>query len=124
NCGACGHVCVAANGTPTCNGGTCGISSCSAGFANCDGNPANGCETNTTTDVNNCGSCGQVCSPLNDTPACVNGVCASVCNAGFANCNGNPANGCETNITTDVNNCGSCGHICPPLTVCTAGLCH
>jgi hypothetical protein len=27
----------------------------------------------------------------------------------FDNCDNNPANGCEINLTNDVNNCGSCG---------------
>ena len=36
--------------------------SCDPGYADCDGNPANGCETNLDTDTGNCGSCGTACS--------------------------------------------------------------
>jgi hypothetical protein len=36
--------------------GTCGM-----GFSNCDGNDANGCETDTTT-ATNCGACGKACA--------------------------------------------------------------
>ena len=38
NCGACGDVCPALpNAAPACAGGACGIASCDAGFADCDG---------------------------------------------------------------------------------------
>jgi len=73
NCGSCGSVCFVANGTPACTAGMCTIASCNAGFANCDNNPANGCEVNTTTDPMNCGGCGIVC-PL-ATPTCTASVC-------------------------------------------------
>ncbi len=34
------------------------------------------------------------------------------CNAGFADCDGNPANGCELNVRgTDVNHCGVRGEL-------------
>jgi hypothetical protein len=29
----------------------------------------------------------------------------------FDNCDNNPANGCEINLTNDVNNCGRCGKV-------------
>ena len=45
----------------------------------------------------------------------------AACNAGFANCNGNAADGCEVNLQTDVNNCGTCAHKC--LMACVAGAC-
>jgi hypothetical protein len=111
NCGACGHVCSGANGTEKCSGGVCTVATCNAGFADCDGNPANGCETAVGTDKNNCGSCGNICSSTNGTPSCSGSKCAIACNAGFADCDGNPANGCETAITT-VTNCGSCSNLC------------
>jgi hypothetical protein len=34
---------------------------CRAALADCDGNPGNGCETDTATDAANCGSCGSLC---------------------------------------------------------------
>jgi hypothetical protein len=44
------------------------------------------------------------------------------CNPGFASCDGNAANGCETPITTDTN-CGACGIACAPNAHCSRGLC-
>jgi hypothetical protein len=85
---------------------------CAAGTADCDGNAANGCETNTNSPAN-CGGCGVVCAvPANAAPACPAGVCGlGACNLGFDNCDGNAANGCETNLATNAN-CGSCGTAC------------
>jgi hypothetical protein len=45
NCGACGHRCVTANGYPGCASKTCATGGCFEGYNDCDGNPANGCET-------------------------------------------------------------------------------
>lgn len=57
--------------------------------------------------------------------ACVGGVCTiTACNFGFANCNGTYSDGCEVNLSTDPNNCGSCGHRCIGTTKnCAAGVC-
>jgi len=113
NCGTCGRVCLAANGISACTAGNCSIASCNSGFANCDGNPSNGCETNVNTDTNNCGTCGHECVASNGTAACEAGNCAiGSCNTGFADCDGNPNNGCETNVQNNINHCGTCGHQC------------
>jgi len=49
------------------------------------------------TDVNNCGTCGNVCTAANAVPACVQGQCDhSVCTPGFYEMDGNRPNGCET----------------------------
>jgi hypothetical protein len=98
------------------------------GFANCDANAANGCETNTLTDVQNCGGCGVVCpARANATTTCAGGVCGFTCNTGFANCDANAVNGCETNTTNNVQNCGACGNVCPTpaggTATCTNGVC-
>ena len=44
NCGACGNVCSYANGAAACVRGTCAFAGCDAGWADCDGTVANGCE--------------------------------------------------------------------------------
>jgi hypothetical protein len=69
------------------------------------------------------------------TPTCTNGVCtcsAASCLAGWGNCNGTCKTlGCNDDLTSDNNNCGSCGTMCDPITptnpngtsVCTNGRC-
>jgi hypothetical protein len=48
------------------------------------------------------------------TPKCENGACAiGTCNAGWDNCNNNPTDGCERNITTP-SDCGACNQACSP----------
>jgi hypothetical protein len=49
---------------------------CEPGTGDCDGDPANGCEANLESDVQNCGGCGLVCMlPPDATIACVEGAC-------------------------------------------------
>lgn len=80
----------------------------------CNGKWLDGCETDTSKDTNNCGSCGMVCPTYpHSTTTCSNGICTPVCNAGWKNCNGDWKDGCETNVGTDCNNCGNCGSTCP-----------
>jgi hypothetical protein len=100
---------------------------CNPPYADCDGRANNGCETNTQTDVNNCGACGTRCSLPNATSACVNSSCqVSACSAGSSDCDANPANGCEIRIQTDPHNCGVCGRECQfpnATTGCAMGNC-
>jgi hypothetical protein len=126
HCGRCGNACpTPANGTAVCTSGTCGVGTCNPGFANCDGNAANGCETNLNDSTAHCGRCGNACpTPANGTAACTSGTCGvGTCNPGFANCDGNAANGCETNLNDSTAHCGRCGNSCGPGVVCTAGIC-
>ncbi|MCC6645263.1 MAG: hypothetical protein IT374_06815, partial [Polyangiaceae bacterium] len=113
NCGTCGNVCTVQNGGAVCSGGTCGVASCNPGTANCDGNAGNGCEVNTTNDAAHCGACADaVCLAVNGGNSCVASVCVPSCSVGFGNCDGIGKNGCETNTKTDANNCGACGSTC------------
>ena len=127
SCGACGDVCSVPNASPACRAGACGVGQCLSGFADCDGRPANGCEVRTDTDVANCGGCGMLCAPANATPLCVQGACLTgACAAGWGNCTGASAAGCTTALSTDVNNCGTCGHGCAiahAVSACLAGAC-
>ncbi|MCK6549784.1 PKD domain-containing protein [Myxococcota bacterium] len=147
NCGACGNTCAAgANAAPSCQAGQCALA-CLAGYSNCDGDasngcetegscpcvapqvdcdgdPGNGCETDLLTDADSCGQCGLACSYAGASGVCSGGACAlGACNAGFADCDAQPANGCEVVIASDAQNCGACGHVCPSGRSCEAGRC-
>lgn len=129
NCGACRRQCNFPQAMAVCRASACVITGCSPGFANCDGLPNNGCESSLGT-VDHCGSCNNNCSSVaNATPRCSSGSCGimGVCNAPFANCDGNESNGCETNPNTSVDHCGGCGQTCTPGNVmsrsCVGGMC-
>ena len=123
NCGACAVVCP---GATTCTNGVCAPIGCNPGFADCDGDPMNGCETNLNSSPFNCGACGLQCGGPGNPGMCVNGTCSQVCSPGFSDCDGNPMNGCETNTSSSINNCGACGLVCMApggFPACTGGLC-
>jgi hypothetical protein len=128
HCGACGHRCETRNTTPRCENGDCVIGACANGFANCDDISDNGCETNVHTDLGHCGACNAPpCTfPEHADPYC-DGQCRWRCAAGWADCNGNPDDGCETDLSTP-SHCGSCAVSCPIIfthgePVCYAGRC-
>jgi hypothetical protein len=75
NCGACGRACQTNTGTSsnTCSNQVC-QPNCVLHWASCDGDPVDGCEVNTWTDRQNCGSCGHVCGA---GEMCVSGECNS-----------------------------------------------
>lgn len=111
HCGACGNACTYANGVGACMDGACELSSCEAGFDDCNADPADGCETplNTPTD---CAACGMACELANATTTCDTGTCeVDVCDAGFDDCNADPADGCEAPLNT-LTDCGACGTVC------------
>jgi hypothetical protein len=68
--------------------------------------------------IQTCNSSGQWgsasnCPTVNGaTSYCSGGSCTFDCNLDYDDCDGNPANGCEINLTTDGSNCGNCGHSC------------
>ncbi|MFO0755927.1 MAG: hypothetical protein U0359_05525 [Byssovorax sp.] len=63
----------ASNATSTCTTGACGYT-CNAGFGDCDGSTATGCEDfNLQTSNTSCGVCGKACAAGSQ---CVNGTCA------------------------------------------------
>lgn len=104
NCGICGHACPGRPHVPMlCEAGSC-VFRCDPGWADCDGNVTNGCETNTVSDVSNCGACGRTC-PMGFL--CSSGVCTSVCTAPSVLCSG-----LCVNPQTDLSNCGTCGRVC------------
>jgi len=127
HCGACGTACPArANAAASCASGTCGFT-CATGFADCDGNAANGCEVDTRTSLTHCGMCNRACAFANAGATCTAGACGlGVCTSGFGNCNATAGDGCEANLATSASNCGTCGNVCslPHATAsCEARLC-
>ena len=126
-CGACGRACAVTNGSPACAGGRCTVASCTAPFADCNNDPADGCETDTSASGTHCGMCGRACSFANAAGACASGTCAiTACNEGFADCDTSPANGCETDTRSAVTACGMCGRACSfanAAATCAAGAC-
>jgi hypothetical protein len=87
------------NGSAVCDNGAY-VYVCFAGYADVDGNPADGCEVNLMTDPKNCGRPGNdwTSPALHATFACVNGEPVLVtCDPGWSDLDDNPANGCEFN---------------------------
>jgi hypothetical protein len=112
-----------------CDDEQCFIDSCEPGFADCNSKSIDGCEVNINNEIYNCGGCNNICStPINGMPNCVLGICSiGFCNAPYADCNINSLDGCETNLDTNIDNCGSCGVMCPipinGIRNCIAGKC-
>ncbi len=127
HCGNCSTICSVLNGVPKCNNGVCEIDRCNTPYKDCKNGYADGCETNTNTDVNNCGGCNKKCSAPNATSKCVNGFCViDKCDSGFKDCDGVYSTGCEIYVAGDVNNCGDCYYVCSLNNAnpkCVAGQC-
>ena len=82
----------------SCASSTC--AACGSGKTLCSGN----CVT-TSSDNNNCGSCGHVCNTAN----------GETCSAGTCVCSNGALADCSSycvDETTDTNNCGACGNVC------------
>ncbi len=83
----------------------------------------------TTSSVENCGSCGHVCSGMHLSWTCADSQCVSNgCEMGWEDCNGESADGCETE-GEDASVCNACpepctSNICDYLGVCAPGACE
>jgi hypothetical protein len=101
NCGSCGKACLMNEGCCT---GSC---------------------QDIKSSLMNCGGCNKLCNPQNVvTQQCTMGVCGfDVCKPLFDNCSGNKADGCETDVSSDKNNCGKCKNVCPMNQQCSQGKC-
>jgi hypothetical protein len=114
-CGGCDNACSFANASAGCVDSSCVLVECAPNHADC--NAADGCETDTSSSIQHCGSCTGTCSNAGATAvSCTSGQCdPPTCDATHANCDGNAANGCETDITT-LSDCGGCGNACTTAT--------
>ncbi|MEZ4389845.1 MAG: hypothetical protein R3A48_02020 [Polyangiales bacterium] len=120
NCAACGRRCeVAPHAVAVCAAGSCG-STCEAGFADCDRDAGNGCETPLGT-PDACAACGDRCGPYpHGAAVCAAGACEYRCEAGFADCDGERSNGCEVALGASCTvGQGACAR--PGVTGCVAG---
>lgn len=132
----CGDICVSASdpdfgcasaecapcnlsrASATCAAGQCAVSVCYPGRADCNSDPKDGCEADTSSSTDTCGSCSTRCQFTNAVPACNKGICAIlVCNERFGDCNGRVSDGCETDLRLP-SSCGACGASCPSPRVC------
>src|SRR5205807_530223 len=99
------------------------------GFLDCNNNKLDdGCEVDPSQDALNCGGCAKVCSNSHATPSCASGLCNSICDLGYSDCNNDKlTDGCETLTTADANNCGGCGRKCSANNIaapaCAASVC-
>jgi hypothetical protein len=133
HCGDCGRACSSAQVAElACTGGLC-TSSCTGSRGNCNQPAApaadDGCETDLDTSVDHCGGCGNSCyGDAVEQADCVDGACVIIqCAPGYDDCDGEPSNGCETDLDSDVDHCGACDRACSSAGVdllsCTDGLC-
>jgi hypothetical protein len=94
---------------------------CKPNHGDCNGDPKDGCEVDTSADLYNCGACGHDCTNLPHVAgnvACVNGVCTfdqASCAPGYGICSTDPDDGCDT-IFSDPEHCGSCTNACATAT--------
>jgi len=72
-------------------------------------------------------TCPTVCVNPNGTASCESGSCQTSCATGYSDCDNNPTNGCETNISAVPVSCGSCMSSClneHGSVLCGSGLCE
>lgn len=111
HCGACGSACGRGQ---FCMGGAC---QCQSRFADCNSEPADGCEAALDSDPMHCGACdaacpsGQVCDGR--------GACAVTCQVGLTTCDGRCFD-----LQSSRDHCGACSAMCPSGEVCDgSGVC-
>ena len=121
--------CSFAGGQATCGGDQCVFAGCAPGFADCNGNLADFCEVNLNTDPVNCSGCGNACLVAHAAIAsCSGGLCGvGTCDASYDDCDGDPLNGCESDLRIDPEHCNGCSTECPSTSgaqpFCKAGVC-
>lgn len=114
--------------TTKCEAGCNASHGCPMGLS-CCGAPGSEQCANTQIDPANCGACDAACPPpgTHAQGSCAASTCTITgCDLGFGNCDGMANNGCEDDVTSDVDHCGSCTTPCalPNAQVtCTSSAC-
>jgi hypothetical protein len=116
--------------TPFSRGGSSSPCNPVADGTSCGGGPicCGGMCIDPFSDHANCGACGNACGPAQ---ICVNKTCQThavlpiATTAGVFSCaDGQTAcNGTCVDTSSDANNCGNCGNVCPGGRTCTGGAC-
>lgn len=124
--GATCEPCTCTNAT--CDDGITGDGSCEclAGYGDCTGGPADGCETYLVSgDPQHCGNCITSCNYTHADGLCVSSQCQmGACDTGYGDCNTDPSDGCETHVLgNDRNHCGTCNEPCLVAQTCAGGSC-
>lgn len=121
NCGGCGDKCAP--------GKECLVGNDNLYHCTCEDDSETLCGSrcqSLTQDPYNCGACNNLCPGAyasHFVATCSNGVCGGECEAGYADCNGLPDDGCEVDVRIDSRHCGACGNTCSPGQVCADGKC-
>ncbi|MBI5512141.1 MAG: PQQ-binding-like beta-propeller repeat protein [Deltaproteobacteria bacterium] len=111
HCGACGNRCPAppARGRAACAAGACGVQ-CDPSHHACGAQ----CASNNATAT--CGARCEPCpAPAHAAAACDGLACGFTCDPGYGDCDRNPANGCEADLSTS-GTCGACAVACAGAT--------
>jgi Stigma-specific protein, Stig1 len=72
-----------------------------------------------SSDEKHCGGCDKAC-PANTN--CKSSQCE--CLLGYGDCDTNPQNGCEAQLSTDVLHCDGCNKACPSKHICVSASCR
>ena len=128
HCGECDTECAATGTTEqSCVRGSC-KPTCDDTHADCNGLGVDGCEASLDTDAKNCGACDHACTTDGATAVCKDRECKFTCLTGRADCNDDPADGCEVDLMRDPSSCGSCGRVCATThatsIACGGGVCR
>lgn len=116
--------CKLDHATAACQARACVPAACDPGFADCDKNPANGCEVDLSKPAS-CGACNAVCPPT--APVCAPSGATFACSTG---CTAAAPLLCGAECVdpnTSENHCGGCNQNCTDVpngtTECVAGTC-
>jgi hypothetical protein len=123
NCSDCDDICEFPNGFGFCDEYVCQLGACQDGYGDCNDDDQDGCETQLGS-AQHCSACDDACEYAHAPGFCIEGICLmGDCEEGFADCNQTPDDGCESDLSSDSANCGSCDAACDADEICVDGQC-